>query len=162
MSLERAAVLAVDPGTTHSGWALLTKNGHPILTGKDPNEEVLERVYALPSSVPVVVEMVASYGMPVGKEVFETVVWIGRILESRSGDVARLTRKDVVWNLCNSARGNDATVRQALIDRFGGKGTKAEPGIFYGVSGDRWAAIALGVTYLDFRSLDRSTTGKIA
>ena len=46
-------------------------------------------------------------------------------------------------------RAKDSNIRQALIDRFGVVGTKKNPGWFYGVSKDVWAAIAVGVTYHD-------------
>ena len=56
-------------------------------------------------------------------------------------------------NLCGNPRAKDANIRQAIIDRFGGKaaaiGTKKNPGPLYGVSGDVWAAIAVGLTWQD-------------
>jgi hypothetical protein len=58
-------------------------------------------------------------------------------------------------NLCHSMKANDATIKQALVDRFAygisnhGKGSKKEPGWFYGFSKDVWAAYAVGVTYHD-------------
>lgn len=45
----------------------------------------------------LVIEMIASYGMPVGKEVFETCVWIGRFVELakiQNIDVEYIYRKD--------------------------------------------------------------------
>lgn len=103
-------------------------------------------------------EMVESYGMPVGREVFETCVWIGRFIERLNdlgiygydGDgLTLIYRKEEKLNLCNSVRANDATIRQALIDRFGPVGTKKNPGWFYGVHRDAWTAIAVGVTFSD-------------
>ncbi len=52
-------------------------------------------------------------------------------------------------------RGNDTTVMAYLAYRFApgvqnhGKGTKKDPGFFYGVKGDAWAAVALGVAFID-------------
>ena len=47
-------------------------------------------------------------------------------------------------------KAKDSNIRQALIDRFGPVGTKKNPGWFYGVSKDVWAAIAVGgVTFHD-------------
>jgi hypothetical protein len=96
--------------------------------------------------------MVASYGMAVGKEVFDTCVWIGIFKEvaRRTGmSVQHIYRKDIKLNLCGQVKAKDANVRQALIDRFGVVGTKKNPGWFYGFKADVWAAYALAVTYLD-------------
>ncbi|KHD34036.1 hypothetical protein NL50_18035, partial [Clostridium acetobutylicum] len=64
-------------------------------------------------------------------------------------------RKDEKMNLCHSMKANDSTITQALVDRFAygvrnhGKGTKKEPGWFYGFKKDIWQAYAVGVTYFD-------------
>ena len=74
--------------------------------------------------------MVASYGMPVGKEVFETCVWIGRFKElaiMNNKEVEYIYRKDEKMNICYSMRAKDSNIRQALIDRFGEVGTKKKP-----------------------------------
>ena len=105
-------------------------------------------------------EMIASYGMAVGKEVFETCVWIGRLLqvheENRVFHPAHLVyRRDVKLHHCHSAKAKDANITQALIDRFAsgqpnrGKGTKARPGWFYGFAADIWQAYALAVLASD-------------
>lgn len=98
-------------------------------------------------------EFIASYGMPVGAEVFQTCLWAGRFIQAFPGQHHIVYRKDVKLNLCGSMRAKDGNVRQAIIDRFGGKekaiGKKKTPGPLYGVSGDMWAALAVGLTYLD-------------
>ena len=86
----------------------------------------------------LVIEMIASYGMPVGKEVFDTCVWIGRFIQ-----------QDEKMNICGSMKAKDSNIRQALIDRFGTVGTKKNPGWFYGFKADCWSAYAVGITYLD-------------
>ena len=87
--------------------------------------------------------------MPVGQEVFETCVWIGRFIQASRKETQLIYRKDVKLNICNSMKATDASIIKALKDRFGDKGTKANPGWFYGFSKDVWQAYALGVTYLD-------------
>lgn len=90
--------------------------------------------------------------MAVGKEVFETCVWIGRfsqIAESQDVEVEYIYRKDEKINICNSMKAKDSNIRQALIDRFGEVGTKRNPGWFYGFKADIWSAYAVGITYLD-------------
>jgi len=100
--------------------------------------------------------MIASYGMPVGATIFETCFWIGRFREAWRGPCVRLTRNRVKQHICHSARAKDSNIRQALIDRYGpGKeraiGRKAMPGPLYGVKSDLWAALAVGLTFLDQR-----------
>ena len=56
---------------------------------------------------------------------------------------------------CHGSRAKDTNIRQALVDRFApgqpnhGKGTKAEPGWFYGFRADVWQAYALAVYVAD-------------
>jgi hypothetical protein len=98
-------------------------------------------------------EMIASYGMPVGREIFETCLWIGRFIEAwemRQGRYQLIYRKDVKLFHCESARATDANIRAALIDRYGpGKeraiGKKSSPGPLYGLKGDHWAALAVAL-----------------
>jgi hypothetical protein len=152
------AVLAIDPGTTESGWVLLDSEGEPSGFGKEANEFVLALVYDYAEDRAnlggtLAVEMVASYGMAVGAEVFETCVWAGRFIEAWGGGEIRVYRRDVKLHLCGQTRAKDGNVRQALIDRYGGKdkaiGKKASPGPCYGMSGDVWQALALAVTVHD-------------
>lgn len=93
--------------------------------------------------------MIASYGMPVGKEVFETCVWIGKFAQASNLKEKYIYRKDEKMNLCHSMKAKDSNIRQALIDRFGPVGTKKNPGWFYGFKADIWSAYAVGITYLD-------------
>lgn len=161
-------ILAIDPGNEESAYVLLDPNLKPVRFAKCANElmycHIVDSLHQLEgelapvtfAEVKVAIEMIASYGMPVGREVFDTCVWIGRLLERfRSYDVTLIYRKDEKLTICNSPRANDATIRQALVDRFApntnnfGKGTKAKPGWFYGFRADIWAAYAVGVTYHD-------------
>ena len=161
-------ILAVDPGTTES--ALVVLDGDRIVVAVHqsndamvswlwkPPAPIIERLDELPPSERVLaIEMIASYGMPVGREVFETCVWVGRMIQAwedgHCGDAWEYVyRRDVKLHLCNSARAKDPHVRQALLDRYGGKGaagTKKSPGPLYGISKHLWSALAVGVTYQD-------------
>lgn len=146
-----SAILAIDPGTTHSGvvWFF---GGKPFSSGVYENREVLD--FLAGDTYTVAIEMIASYGMAVGKEVFETCVWIGRFVQAAGPDRVRLIyRKDVKLHLCASPRAKDANIRQALIDRWGGKaeaiGSIKKPGPLYAVKSHAWAALAVAVTALE-------------
>lgn len=147
-------IVAIDPGTTES--AVVVWDGTAVEKHfKTINSEVLR---FLPQTNGVLcVEMVAHYGtgMPAGKEVFETCVWIGRFVQCwlgcyPSGDYRLIYRRQVKMHLCNSMRAKDSNTRQSIVDRFGGKdkaiGRKASPGPLYGISGDEWQALAVALT----------------
>jgi hypothetical protein len=147
-------ILAIDPGNVESAFVLMDENLKPVEFGKIPNEEMLSTVntYNVLQTVDnFAIEMVASYGMPVGESIFETVFWIGRFWEETGNfkRKARIYRKDVKMNLCGSMKAKDSNIRQALIDRFGVVGVKKNPGWFYGFKADIWSAYAVGVTYYD-------------
>lgn len=158
-----STLLAIDPGNTESGWVLIDATTcRPLEFGKTPNAELLDLIeWRLGEAGTVVIEMVASYGMAVGADVFETCVWIGRYVEAvrryrfDRAEPRLVKRLPVKVHHCHSAKANDANIRQALVDRFApgvsnhGKGTKAKRGWFYGFSADVWQAYALAVYAVD-------------
>lgn len=142
--------MAIDPGNIESAYVLMDDNLKPIEFGKVNNIEMLVRcIDYSKKDVELAIEMVASYGMPVGAEVFETVFWIGRLWQAFEGARVKIYRKDEKMNLCGTMKAKDSNIIQALKDRFGDKGTKKNPGWFYGFSKDIWQAYAVGVTYHD-------------
>ena len=112
---------AIDPGTTKSGWCYLVDD-EPMDYGWFDNEKLYELIKAL--ACPVIIEDVTHMGMPVGRDVFETVRWTGRFdylaREVMLQPVHYISRSLVKVHLCGSPRANDGTIRQAIIDRFGG------------------------------------------
>lgn len=139
-------ILAIDPGTTES--ALVLWDGTAILKAEIlTNLRVIEWVEtSYLWSVDVFCEMVACYGMPVGKEVFETCVWIGefrRVCKHKGTPFNQIYRRDVKLHHCGSARAKDGNVIQALKDKYGDKGTKKNPGITYGLKSHLWQAFAI-------------------
>lgn len=141
------SILAIDPGTLESGWVILS-NGKVVESGVDRNEHVL---FLVKSWTPALaIEMIASYGMPVGREVFETCVWIGRFVQAYrySGLAQLIYRKDVKLHLCGTSNAKDPHIRQALIDLIGPQGVKKAPGPTYGVRSHAWAALGVAATAL--------------
>lgn len=147
------SLLAIDPGPIQSAW-LVYHDGQPEAFGKEDNDLVLS-VIRSSTADRLAVEMIASYGMPVGADVFSTCVWVGRFVQQWVHEGREfpdlIPRMSVKMHLCGQSRAKDANVRQALIDRYGpGRelaiGRKASPGPLYGVSGDVWAALGVAVT----------------
>lgn len=137
-------ILAIDPGCERSAFVLW--DGAKILESGILENYLLILDLPLYEADFLCVEMVSSYGMPVGKEVFETVLWTGRFIErwqSKSLDWMLIYRQAVKLHHCHSARAKDSNVRQALIDKYGAPGTKKNPGLTYGLKADLWAAFAI-------------------
>lgn len=149
-----AEVLAIDPGNEYSA-LVHYRDGVIDHHEKSSNEDILALVRnPVWRDTPLAIEQIKSFGMAVGQDVFDTCIWIGRYLEAYEGSTSVLVpRKTVVTHLCNNPRGNDSNVRQAIIDRFGGKqkaiGKKAQPGPLHGISGDCWSALAIALWYCD-------------
>lgn len=148
-------LLAIDPGPTESAYLVFV--GTCVQTfGKVPNDDLVAHLPGLLASGiadHVAIEMVESFGMPVGREVFGTVFWAGRFAQAAlPWHHTLVPRSAVKMHLCGSKRAKDANIRAALIDRFGGSaaiGKKAHPGPLYGISGDVWQALAVAVTWHD-------------
>jgi hypothetical protein len=157
--------LAIDPGCAESAFVHIDDDTlRPGRFGKFSNERMLAHLdlgwqeIARPEKVAI--EMVASYGMAVGAEVFDTCVWIGRFVQLLAPQIGLenihlVKRLPVKLHHCHDSKAKDSNIRQALVDRFApgvsnyGKGTAKEPGWFHGFSADVWAAYALAVYAAD-------------
>lgn len=158
-------IFAIDPGNEQSAYVLLNDDLSVVRKDKVENNELLNIINTIfylernndcefKSNIEhVAIEMVASYGMAVGKSVFETCVWIGRfyqaIYEQSYINATLIYRNEEKMYLCGNMRAKDSNIRQSLIDRFGIVGTKKNPGFFYGFKKDIWQAMAVAVTYHD-------------
>lgn len=150
-------ILAIDPGSSESAYCVLDEHYTPLEFDKIKNDELLSNLPVLLGNYEindVAIEMIASYGMAVGKEVFDTCVWIGRFRQKCDAiaDVSYIYRKEEKMNLCGSMKAKDSNIRMALMDRFGEVGTKLNKGFFYGFRNDIWSSFAVGCTYLDKRN----------
>lgn len=161
-------LIAIDPGTTESAYVVLAENYAPLAFAKLANEELCGILGAYGPMDTIVIERLASYGMPVGREVLETCEWVGhfaRIALANGARVEYLYRRDVKLHLCDDSRAGDANIRRALISRFAthdlrtGKGTAKHQDWFYGFAADMWQAYALGVTWMDMEARITQTRG---
>jgi hypothetical protein len=158
-------ILGIDPGPKQSAWCIY--DGKSVGECKiEENELFCDRLRHQFTNqfgeLRSAIEMVESFGMPVGREVFETVFWCGRFFDAWLQPCARMPmrliyRKEVKLHLCQSLRAKDANVRRALLDKFeptgGGKtpqvGTKTQPGPLWGVKSHVWSALAVAVYWWD-------------
>lgn len=154
MDAKRITV-GIDPGPRES--AYVAWDGSRVINSGDlPNGELAEYLDSAGDGVTVACEWIESFGMAVGREVFETVFAIGTF--SQHALLRLVPRRDVKLHLCQSPRAKDGNIRQALIDRFGAVGTKKNQGHLFGIAGHRWAALAVAVTAHDLAATDHEAT----
>ena len=135
-----AKIFAIDPGNEYSAYCIIdSETLKPLEFEKVSNDVLYDliRDRQFDGTDQSVIEMIASYGMAVGKEVFETIFWIGRFYEVLEQKCVippqRLYRVEEKLHICHDSRAKDTNIRQALIDRFAqhdlknGKGTKKDP-----------------------------------
>jgi len=166
-------ILGIDPGPEKSGWAEYDPVTRALEAGVETNEALLGRItrfkrWMMPGPPSMLaIELVASYGMPVGVTVFETCQWAGQFIHCwRPFPAKGLYRMDVKMALCKSPRAKDTNIRQAIIDRFGpGKakavGVKKDQGPLYGIKRDAWQALAVALTIADQLSAVAEPTERV-
>lgn len=150
-------ILAIDPGNILSAFVVVENDlSQVVKKGKVENSELLSVINQLgheETITHVAVEGIQSYGMAVGKTVFDTAYFIGRLQECILREIGILPtliyRGEEKTCLCHSMKAKDSNIRQALIDRFGEVGTKKDPGYFYGFKADIWSAMSVATTYHD-------------
>lgn len=98
-------LMSIDPGNIESAFCLIDeKTYQPIDFNKLKNNDILS-IISTSLIDEIAIEMVASYGMPVGESVFETCLWIGRFIQKaidKEIKITKIYRKDIKINLCKS------------------------------------------------------------
>lgn len=178
-------LLAIDPGPAES--AMVIWDGKRIWSAEIVENDILlkaiwgeEPLTIYDSGIGICrIEMISSYGMPVGADVFDTVVWIGRFYEAwqkKIGNGIALVYRHAVKNHhCNSHKAKDSNIRQVLIDKYGPPFTTEEycpigkkgqplkprkrrlPGLTSVLKEDTWQAFALATYYTETHGVTNST-----
>ena len=145
-------VLSIDPGTSLSAYLVMETEDYKILDkGKVANDVLIGMVRTGYFDM-LAIEGFQSFGMPVGKEVFDTAYYIGRLMqiaEDLGSKVRMVYRSEVKLHHCLTPRAKDANIRQAMLDRFGVQGTKKNPGPLHGVTADIFSALAIAAYVAD-------------
>lgn len=147
-------VIAIDPGTTHSGVILMDcLDEQPLFKEHMKNTELITWLKEQSQIDVLLLEWIESYGMAVGRETFETCHFIGKLALTAKlhgiPEIYHVGRKSIKMHHCNSTRAKDANIRQSLIDKYGLPGTKKAQGVTYGISGHIWPAYALATYYFE-------------
>jgi len=153
------SVLGIDPGYGRSAYCTVDVHTfRPLKFGILDNElflTMLQETHALDCNI-VAFEKIESYGIAVGRDVFYTCVWVGRLLQMvvqcNVPCIYYVPRMDAKIHICRSASATDANIHRALINRFAtkdlkyGKGGRHDRDFFYGIKDHMWSAYAIGLT----------------
>ncbi|XHX80927.1 MAG: hypothetical protein RBJ76_13635 [Stenomitos frigidus ULC029] len=158
-------ILAIDPGSTLSGFVVW--DGKTILAKSDGTKEnkgkttnglllsLLRSKDGFPGVTDVVIEGITLY-QRADMGLRDTIIWSGRFAEAwhfqSSKETAFINRADVKTYFLKGLSGtdkNDATMKMALIDRFGAPGTKDQQGVTFNLKYDQWQAFGLAAMYYD-------------
>lgn len=148
-------ILAIDPGNVETGFVFYRKKEGPhssdriLAKGKITNNAILRYITNnAPKGIVVYIEDIAQYGQQVGKSIFDTVKFIGMLMERCNSLGVRyelVYRKTVVTHHTDNPKANDSIIRQFMIDTFGIQGTKKSPGPLYGFAADMFSALAIAM-----------------
>lgn len=134
-------IMAIDPGTTQSGYVIFDIDNKEFIDfGKASNEWLLE-LTRYGNFQHMAIEMITSYGKPVGQSTFDTCRIIGRLEEIafyykiESDLIPRRFIKKVLG--CK----NDSEIIQAMKYHWGEEKTK-------GFTRDAWSALAVLTVWL--------------
>lgn len=154
-------IIGIDPGSEETAFALMDGKYTVLEAAKVPNDEFLDCVLPgmLDGGKELAVESIQSYGMAVGKSVFETCYVIGQIqrIAKLNGTACYLyPRPEYARALVGGMKVKDSMVRQALMTRFGGD-KKGEPLHLLKGNSDKRSAFAIAVYHADKRRFAAQT-----
>ena len=152
-------IVGIDPGPQETAIVVIDRFYEIVQTAKLPSEDAVRKLESMicitshihqNEAVHVAIESVKSFGMPVGREVFETCYWIGefrRICKTHEAEYALYARQTYGNAICGCSV-DDSKLRQALALRFGGY-KKSEPLFQVAKGSDLRSAFAVAVYHMD-------------
>lgn len=170
--MDKKYILALDTGSYESAFVLYNKETKQLADRHWlPNTELIERFKKYYSSGDielVLIEMSASYGMPIGMEVLMNCFVIGmfaQLAKQYNIPVKLIFRKTVKLELCGALRKvNDSAVNITIRDMYWGEpGSKSKKNLnpFYfneeteeneargEMENNQWAALSILTAYLN-------------
>ena len=123
-------VIAIDPGSETSSWIVVDTESLAVLSHDEAANRDL--AYSLhyytekfSGACHLAIEYMRPRGMKTSQQEMDTQFWAGRLVQSwvlTYGDTwTPIARSQEKMTICGSPRANDANIRQACIDRYGGK-----------------------------------------
>jgi len=118
-------IFAIDPGSEKSSFVIWDPARDIILEhGLDVGNGILiQRVRTLEEQMHLVIERIASQGMIVGQETFDTADYVGALGEAYVHKylVHKIFRRTIrIW-CCGSPTAGDSNIRRFVIDRYHGE-----------------------------------------
>ena len=151
-------ILGIDPGPVESAYCYVAREFEVRTAGKVDNDILISDFLKIdPAIREVAIESIQSYGMMIGRSVFDTCYMIGRIIQvcrDRGIPCSLYPRPEYARRICGVGKVNDAVLRQSLLLRFGGD-KKGEPLFALKGNSDKRSAFAVAVYHIDV-----STRGK--
>lgn len=154
-------ILAIDPGTTHSGYVVYETetNTVPEFTDEIDNMELAAKIASpwLNDIAEFAVEYVKSYGMPVGDSVFRTQYFVGyflAIFQIYSGNKPAhcFYRDTILAHHCGVVKAKDKNLKIVICERFNEPTHPKRPkGPLKGMKDHAWSALAVALTRADGR-----------
>ena len=143
--------IGIDPGSTESAFALVDGDYNVLGADKVNNEELFYRLCVEGQECCFAIESIQSYGMAVGRSVFDTCYMIGRIQQFAEDNGIPWTlypRPEYARAIAGVGKVTDSVLRQSLLLRFGGD-KKGEPLAQLKGNTDKRSAYAVAVYHLD-------------
>jgi hypothetical protein len=147
-------IIGIDPGSEETAYAVMSEDYAVVEADKQDNNRFLD--FTLPALIKsgigtVVIEGIQSYGMAVGKTVFETCYIVGecrRIAAIEEVNCYIYPRPEYARALIGGMKVKDSLIRQALLTRFG---SDKKGGPLHKLKGnsDKRSAYAVAVYHAD-------------
>ena len=155
-------IFAVDPGSEKSGWVTFNTDTHEVSDFGTTENGKLEGFIDCGGYSDCDIfayEMIGHYGkgMPAGKSVFETCIWIGHFEKAWNNKCTtyRILNNQIRVALCGTVRAKEKNIHLAAKETFepygGGKdpykGIKSQPGPLFGMTGHEFSALAVALAW---------------